>query len=118
MSSKRKYKIYIASPLITNDPEANIQKVIEVANNLWQTGYYPFVPYLAWIWQERYPHEYNEWLDYNFTWLELCDAVFVIDENSESVKQEIQKARKLGIPVVRSLDELRKLFDIVNNSNV
>jgi ribosomal protein S2 len=117
MKSKRVYRIYISGAL-TNDPQSNIQKAIEVAERLWQAGYYPYVPHLLWFWHERFPHEHNEWLEYDFAWLEICDAVFVIDENSEGVRKELQKARALGIPVVRSIDELRKLFDIANNANV
>lgn len=113
LSQNKALRIYIAAPYSAPDAEgrqANVDRVTLVAVSLAQHGYLPFVPHLSHYIalraekiQQPIPRDY--WLDWGLRWLEVCDALLVLDL-SEGVKREIELAHKHHIAVYFSLGEL------------
>lgn len=118
-------RIYIAAPLSTavgaNSASFKSAGIVEYIKNLHRMftaavevqrkGHYPYVPGLdismgihAGDWERD---------DYQLTslaFLEVCDAILIV-AMSEGVKRELDKAEELGIPVFKSLDELKEATD-------
>ena len=93
---------------VVTDYIRNISRMCRIASEVRRRGHYPYVPGMDFLlgviagdWEER---------DYRGTgmaFLEICDAVLVISE-SWGVAQEVQRARKLGIPVYYDMEKLEK----------
>ena len=98
--------IYIAGPYTLPDKEVNVKKAIEVANEVWEAGYFPYLPHLNHYWDLQTPHDYEDWLALDAEWLKQCDALIRIPGLSEGADYEVSLAEELGIPVYYSLDEM------------
>jgi hypothetical protein len=60
------------------------------------------------------PRPYQEWLDYDMDWLEVCDFVFRIPGESAGSDAETERAIDLGMPVVGGFGlSLEDRFEIV-----
>lgn len=111
-------RIYVAGPITKPSPMSNALHAIDVADTLFELGYAPFVPQLSVFWQEhgrfkddgKYSTMYEQWLKYDFCWLETCDALFRIPGFSLGADREVQHARDIGIPVFYSFTELRLYY--------
>lgn len=93
--------VYICSPL-RGDYEKNIQKAIEYCRKVANEGYTPIAPhvYCTQFLDDTKPDERKRGLEIAMEMLELCDCVWVFgDHISEGMKQEIEMAKRLGIPV-------------------
>ena len=51
-------------------------------------------------------HEYKEWLGYDLSWLERCDALVRLPGESNGADGEVNRALALWLPVFESVDEL------------
>jgi len=113
LKGKKVRRIYIAAPYDAPDEEgkqANVDRVTLAAVRLAQRGFLVFAPHLSHYIalraekiNETIPRDY--WLNWGLRWLELCDAMVVLDL-SEGVKWEIRFAKRHHIPVYFSLQEL------------
>ncbi len=99
-------KIYIAGPY-TSDPIKNVSKAIDVAEELFNKGYAPFIPHLAHLWEAIYPKKYEDWIEYNYNWFMCCDAVLRFPGDSPGADTEVGWAKINGIPVFYSIEELK-----------
>jgi hypothetical protein len=106
-------KVYIAAPYSLGDIFINIRTVIEVADELLDEGYVPFVPHLTGFWHFHSPKHYDEWLDYDNEWLQVCDCLLRLDGNSSGADREVNEMTKLGRPVYDNIEEL--LANMSNN---
>ncbi len=102
-----KPKVYVAGPF-SSDPIGNTRYAIELANNLLNMGYAPFVPHLTMLWHFHKPRPYEEWLKYDNEWLVVCDCVLRFSGESPGADKEVILAESLGIPVYYSPAELVK----------
>jgi hypothetical protein len=76
---------------------------------LLKAGFTPFCP-----WLDYQFHFYDDTLTlddyyrYSIGWLEVSDVLFVLpnSENSKGTQKEIERAKKLGIPIMYSREEL------------
>ena len=99
--------VYIAGPYSTPDPVANTHSVAKVASELYRTGaVVPVVPHLTLLWQLIDPQPIEFWYEYDLHILRRCDAVLVLPGPSTGTDREVDRARKLGIPVFASTDEV------------
>lgn len=105
----RKIRVYVAGPYTKPDPCANTHAAIQVGSELLDLGYAPFLPHLSHLWHTVKPRPYQDWLALDFEWLPACDVVFRMPGDSSGADQEVALAKKLGIPVVHSVDELKAL---------
>ncbi len=89
-----------------------MRRGLKVCAKLMATGYAPFCPWLDYLYHfvaadDCIPSKLD-YYDYSMAWLEVADAVLVIElrENSHGTKAEIDRAEALGIPVFYSVSEL------------
>ena len=75
-----------------------------VAKALWKAHFLPFLPHLNAVWEMCSGHLDDRgeegWLDYDFQWLEACEAIVRIPGHSPGADREIIHAGKCGIPVI------------------
>lgn len=112
-------RVYVAGALTSKEKKdrtpsqvvvdylANVNAMCKAASTLRKLGYYPYVPALDFMlgmvngdWTE------DMYRDIGMSFLEVCDAVFVISD-SWGVQQEIARAHIKHIPVFKSLIELQ-----------
>ena len=113
-------KIYIASPYSYGDKQENVNLQMDVAHELLDRGYAPFVPTLSHYLQLRNPRKEYDWLQLDFEYLVLCDILIRIKpiENeveviSPGADKEEALARKNNIPVFtfNTIEEMCKYLD-------
>ena len=104
--------VYVAGPY-TGDGEPgckgnNTRSAIQAAEELFNLGFFPFVPHLNHYWDSIYSHSYEHWIQWCFVWLERCDAVLRLPGESKGADDEVALAELAGIPVFYSVEELLK----------
>jgi nucleoside 2-deoxyribosyltransferase len=108
LKGKTRSHIYVAGPI---GPDAvkmkeNATIAIRHANNLRDLGFHPFVPHLCVWWHEITPRELESWMEFDFAWLQRCDAVLRITGHSPGSDREVEFARSNNIPVFFSIGDL------------
>jgi len=103
-----KIKVYLAGPYTNNNPTLNTYKAIDVANELVEVGFIPFIPHLSHFWHNYTPKPYKFWLKYDIEWLYKCDCLLRIKGESKGADAEVKLAKKIGMPVFYSVKKLKK----------
>jgi hypothetical protein len=106
-------RIYVAHPFTAPSAKerySNVYRSLEVATDLLEKGYQPFVPLLSAFWDQyangvQRPVSYERWLEWDLHWLLQCDALLVLGI-SPGVEREIECALENKIPVYYSIAEL------------
>ena len=99
-------KVYIASPYSIGDKDENVRAQIEVANELMDLGFVPFVPLLFHFQNKLMPRAEKDWLELDLEWLKSCDCVLRLDGESKGADAEVEQAEFLNMNVYNSVDEL------------
>jgi hypothetical protein len=99
-------KVFISAPYTNPDPVINTRKAITVANDLMELGFIPWIPHLNLFWHLVYPQDPDYWYAYDLEWLKVCDCVLRLPGESVGADREVEVAKKIGIPVFYSIDEL------------
>jgi len=115
---KEEIKVYIASPYSNGWQSEMVKLQIDVADELMNQGYYPYPPLLDHFQSLYRPRPENDWLDKDFVFLKCCDAVLrlrPVDKDgreipSSGADKETALAKKEGIPVFESVEELNDHF--------
>lgn len=111
-------KIYIASPYTKGWMPTNVRLQLETADKLIDLGYIPYTPLLTHF-QEIYSSKSEHvWLKIDFAFLKACDAVLRLkpigsdgkEIPSVGADQEEELAKKEGIPVFYSIEDLNNYF--------
>lgn len=95
----------------------NIRKGMRVSTEILLQGYAPFVPWFDFHFQlmlrENETLTVKDYYQYSLSWLEVADAVFVLEgwENSKGTKAEIERATQLDIPVFYDFNQLNSWFN-------
>lgn len=97
--------IYIAAPYTKGDPAENTRKAISAGDKLLSMGYCPFIPHLSHYWHLQHPNHYETWMEYDFAWLDKCDALVRLNGYSPGADREVAHAEKSGKPVFMGLSE-------------
>ena len=105
-----KGKVYIAGPYTDGDTAVNVRKAFEIANELADNGFAPFVPHYTHFWHMLFPRPKEFWLKLDREYLKSCDCVFRIEGNSKGADEEEKFARALGIPVFYCVEEVIEHF--------
>lgn len=110
-------KAYIAGP-ISNGATAtrevmadNMLKGIVFANRMWDLGYVPFCPQLSVAWHNVCPRDYNDWIEYDKSWLECCDVLIRMPGESKGADLEVAYAKELGLPILTTEEEIKEYMD-------
>lgn len=103
----RDKRVYIAAPYTKPDPAINTRNAIAAGERVLQetTDWLPFVPHLFHLWHLIHPHPYNFWMDMDHNWLKACHAIVMVGDMSEGVKEDLNKASDMALPVFLTLDE-------------
>lgn len=105
-----KIKVYIASPYTKGDCAVNVRRQMLCADTLMSAGYAPYAPLPATHFQHMMqPRSYEEWTSQDLEWVEACDVLLRLDGESTGADGEVAFAKKIGIPVVYSIEELVRL---------
>jgi len=82
---------------------------MKAAVKVLRAGYAPFCPFLDFHFRLMDPGVTRKmYQEFGLAWIEVSDAVLVLDgwENSSGTKAEIARAKELGVPVYYTLDYL------------
>ena len=101
-------RIYVAGPYSQGDMDANVNLAIAYGHNILDMGLSPFVPHLAHYMHLIKRRDYEDWMNWDLTWLEKCDALIRIPGPSPGADREVTRAHELGIPVFGSLTDLKQ----------
>jgi len=101
-----KPKVYIASPYSQGDQVLNVQRAIDVAEEIKRRGYIPFIPHLSMLWHLYKPHTIGFWYDYDLEWIPCCDYLIRLAGDSVGADHEVEVAEGMGIKVIHSASEL------------
>ena len=103
-------KVYIASPYTKGNMAVNVGVSLKAFDKLMKLGYAPYAPLLSHFVEINFPHPYNEWLDLDIEWLEVCDAVLRLPGESSGADKEVITANENDIPVFYTIKDLNNYF--------
>lgn len=98
--------VYVAGPIALGDQIANCGRAIRFGHELHTLGFVPYVPHWAIVQQMYSPWTPDEWLEYDFVWLDKCETLFRLSGESKGADLEVARAKRLGLPVFYELAEL------------
>jgi hypothetical protein len=99
-------RIYIAGPITKGDYISNIRQAVNAAHALRERGWYPFVPHLCALWELVSPRPYEDWLEQDFAWLDVCDALLRLPGESPGADREVARARQAGKLLYFNLEDV------------
>lgn len=108
-------KVYVAGPYSTGDVAVNVRKAYDVANELADRGFAPFVPHATHFWHLLHPRPYQFWLELDKEFLLCCDALLRIPGVSNGADREEALAVARGIPVFADILTLVSHFESRQN---
>ena len=105
---KKPLWIYVAGPYTKPDPCINTRNAVLVGLRLREMGFVPIIPHLSHLMHLIEPRDYRFWTQWDFDWLERCDALLVLSGESPGARAEEELAERLGIPIfqIGSADSL------------
>lgn len=98
--------VYVAGPITKGDQAVNVRRGIDAGHELMAAGLHPFVPHLSWFSHFVHATDYEDWLAYDFAWLQRCDALVRLPGESAGADREAAEARRLGLPVFEGVGRL------------
>lgn len=101
-----KIKTYIAGPYSIGDVQANVDRAIDVADQLAELGFAPYVPHLMHYWHLRHSHGWDFWIAIDTEFLRTCDALLRLPGESKGVMFEAGFATACGIPIFHTIQEV------------
>jgi len=120
----KEVKIYIASPYTNGDTATNVRRQLEMADKLLNLGYFPYTPLLTHFQHMYSPRNEHEWLELDFVYLKVCDAVLRLkpivngkEITSTGADMEEEVANENNIPVFYDLGELNVFFKSMPPTN-
>ena len=110
-------KVYVAGAYSADniiDCLKNIGRGEDYSAKIFMMGYAPFCPwhdkdYVIKNWDKKLTKEM--FYDYSMAWLDVSDIMFLVPEyeGSKGTMDEIERAKQLNIPIVKSFEELNAL---------
>jgi hypothetical protein len=107
-----KPRVFISGPMAIGHRGTNLRSAIAAADRLIEIGCTPHVPHLSWFWDDLSPHPYEEWMQLDFEWIAVCDALLRLPGESTGADRECAFAREEGLPVFEDIDSLAECFGI------
>lgn len=98
-------RVYVAGPYTKGDVVLNTRAAIEAGQTLLLAGHAPFVPHLTHFWHLMFPGPYEQWLELDLAWLEVCEALIRLPGESSGADGEVRRAIELKIPVYYSVGD-------------
>jgi len=107
-----KEKIYVAGPYTKGDVALNVRNAFQVANELADLGFAPYVPHATHFWHMLFPRPYAFWLELDNVYLPFCDALIRLPGESNGADSEVELAQKLNKPVFYDIESLKSHYKI------
>lgn len=104
-------RVFISGPYTLGDVAINVKNAMNVANDLINAGYAPFCAHLTHFLHINNQQPYEKWIEIDLVFLETCHALLRIPGESKGAEIEVMTAKRLGIPVFYSLNELIEYFN-------
>jgi hypothetical protein len=98
--------VYIAGPYSGGNTEDNVRAALMAAHAIMDLGATPFVPHLSHYLHLLRPRSYEEWMDYDFVWLDRSDALLRLPGISPGAEREVKRMQALNRPVFHTLATL------------
>jgi len=76
-------KIYIASPYTIGDIAVNVKVQMDIADELMNLGFAPFVPLYSHFQHIAHPRPYEDWIRVDREWVRVCDCVLRLPGESK-----------------------------------
>lgn len=102
----KKPTVYIASPYTKGDVAVNVKVQIDMFDKLMTIGFAPFAPLYSHFQHMTHPRPYQDWIEIDLVWVEVCDCVLRLPGDSSGADGEVEYAKKLNKPVFYSIKEL------------
>lgn len=106
-------KVYIASPYTKGDIAQNVKRQMDVADELMNAGFYPYIPLLTHFQHMIHPRPWGDWMKFDQEWVLSCNVVLRLPGESVGADREVELADRTGIPVFHSIDALVKAMGAV-----
>ena len=103
-------RIYIAAPLTASadrEERANVARAFDAGLRLIEKGHAVYIPHLDYYMQKRPSCKIrdHEWLDHDFKWLEMCDAMLFLGHSS-GADEELAQATLLSMEIYYSIESV------------
>jgi len=105
-------KVYIASPYTLGDVAINVKRQMDMADQLMNLGFAPFVPLYSHFQHMAHPRPYADWIKLDLEWVEVCDCVLRLSGESSGADGEVLYARELNKNIFYSLDALTLYYKL------
>jgi hypothetical protein len=92
------------------DHERNVIKSFKAYTKLIDAGFMAFAPLTSHYIDKYFKRSYNSWMQIDFYWITKCDCLLRLPGKSKGADMEVDEAKRLGIPVFYSIDELKKYY--------
>lgn len=103
-------KVYIASPYTLGDVAINVKFQMDIADELMNLGFAPFVPLYSHFQHMAHPRIYTDWIKFDKIWVLSCDYLLRLGGESKGADGEVQLALENNIPVFYSIDHLKNIL--------
>jgi len=103
-------KVYVASPYTIGDVAVNVKTQMDIANELMDNGFAPFVPLYLHFQHMMHPRPYQDWIKIDLEWVKVCDCILRLEGESSGADGEVEFANELGIPVFYSIEEVNEHY--------
>ncbi len=108
---RRRCRVYVAGPYTGGDVARNVAEAMRAADALIRADCAPYVPHLSHFQHMAHPQSYDVWLELDFEWLAVCDALLRLPGHSPGADAEVSWCEEHGVPVLHSLDGLTSWLD-------
>lgn len=103
-----KKKAYVSGPYTKGDPCVNVHNAVMASNKLMDAGFVVFCPHLSHFWHSMTPRPYEDWMEIDLAFLPACDFLIRLPGDSKGADIEVAEARKAGLRVYYSMEDLLK----------
>lgn len=99
-------RVYVAGPMTKGPLEANVRLAVDAGAVLMSWGFHPFIPHVYVLMQMIHPQHYERWMELDFAFIKVCDALYRLPGESAGADREVEYARKKNIPVFHDITSL------------
>ena len=96
---RRRLRVYVAGPISQGDVFENVTKAIRVGKKMVKDGLAPYVPHFDSYMFAGSDISWNAYLEWDFEWASLAEAVYRLEGPSEGADREVGMAMQQDIPV-------------------
>lgn len=109
-------RVFVCGPYSADnvlDVLGNIGRGIEESYRVFRSGFAPYCPWFDSRFAEMADIDKEDFYELSTAWLEVSDAVYLIEGwgKSEGCRKEVARASELGIPAFGSLVFMRMYFE-------